>query len=876
MKDLLLPVTISGLTFKNPFYVASGPTAKSVKQLIRIEETGWAAASIKLTIAPVPYLSRKPRYGIFTDWNALAFTTEKRLSFEEGLRLVEEGKKALSELLLFANITYAGDDGVAGWVDMSKKFEEAGADVIELNMCCPNMSYNLQLTTGDNEASTQKTGASLGQHGDAVAEIVKAIKKEVSIPVFVKLTPEGGKIAEVSKTLFEAGADAVGGTANRMGMSPIDLCKPGSSPFHFQDELSMACHCGPWLKPLARRDTYEIRKVCGPDARIMSAGGVASWEDAAQLVMCGADLIGVCSETLLSGYDIVRPMIRGLKDYLDGRGETDLRQIRDLIVPQVRTAADVTQYAGYAKIKDPYPTAPCGAACPNHVPAQAYIKKIAGRDFKAAYDLIVSKGPMQAVCGYICNHACQSACTRGVSGRPLQIKDLKRFIMDMGDREGWSPDVQVKEKNGMEIAVVGSGPAGLSCAWELALAGYKVTVFERENELGGALRHYIPEFRFPRSLIDRQAGMLREIGVEFKTGVEIGQEASVRSLPEQGFSSVFLAVGAQNSRLPGIPGEGLKGVIPPLAFLRQEGSISSPGDVVVLGGGFTAVDSARAAVRMGAGKVYVAYRRTKDEMPASADEVAEAEAEGVRFLYLVSPVRIVGEGGKVTGLEMCVSTLGTKDETDRRRPEQVGGANFILKCDTIIPAIGQTPEDCGVKTEHGMIVVDPVTLRTSIEHVYAGGDAVEVDSVISAAAAGKRAAASIDIKLRGENAVLSYEPEVTPVDPHDVLARTSFFTDNESGVNLETRPAEARIADFEPYERCMSEEEAVSEAQRCLSCGCGEGCQKCKTICCDFAPDIIDVDVIGICEDDCVACGMCFNLCPNKNIEMVQTEAQEH
>ena len=222
-KEIIVPVTVAGVTFKNPFYVASGPTTKSMAQLRRIQECGWAGASIKLTIDPYPYVNRKPRYALFQDRDALCFTTEKRLKTEEGLRLMEDAKKELKELVLMANITYAGDEGVQGWVDMAKKFENVGADIIELNMCCPNMSFNLELTKGSDSASKKRTGASLGQQGDAVAEIVRAIKKEVKIPVFVKLTPEGGKIAPIAKVLHEAGADAVGGTSNRMAMPPINL-----------------------------------------------------------------------------------------------------------------------------------------------------------------------------------------------------------------------------------------------------------------------------------------------------------------------------------------------------------------------------------------------------------------------------------------------------------------------------------------------------------------------------------------------------------------------------------------------------------------------------------------------------------------------------
>ena len=219
--EIRIPVCVGGITFKNPFFVASGPTSKSVPQLQRIEETGWAAASIKLSIDPAPYINRKPRYGLFEHQDALAFTAEKRLTFAEGLKLIEDAKKILNDLILMANITYAGEKGPAGWINMARQFEAAGADIIELNMCCPNMSYNVEVSGNEDHQVREKTGASMGQHEDVSAEIVAAIVEEISIPLFVKLTPEGGNIARVSRALFAAGADAVGSTGNRLGIPPL-------------------------------------------------------------------------------------------------------------------------------------------------------------------------------------------------------------------------------------------------------------------------------------------------------------------------------------------------------------------------------------------------------------------------------------------------------------------------------------------------------------------------------------------------------------------------------------------------------------------------------------------------------------------------------
>lgn len=870
-KEIVLPVEIGGVTFKNPFYVASGPLTKSVKQLKRIEETGWAAASIKLTIDPKPYVNRKPRYAIFHDRNALCFTAEKRLMFDEGLRLMEDAKKVLTDLKLFANITYAGENGPAGWINMAKKFEEAGADIIELNMCCPNMSYNMELTSGEEGACNIQTGASLGQQEDVVSEIVRQIKNEIRIPLFVKLTPEGGKIAKVARVLYAAGADAVGGTANRLGIPPIDLENPGKAVYHLQEEISMSCHCGAWLKPLAQRDTYEIRKVNGPKPRIMATGGIASAKDAIEMMMCGADLLGVCAEILISGFDIVRPMIAGLKDWMDQHGYKNTREIRDLIVSEVKTAPELTLYDGYARVKDPYLSAPCKDACPHHVPVQAYVRKVASRDFKRAFELITDKGLFQKICGYVCSHPCEQACTRGEYGRPIRIRDIKRFVLEYGECKGWKPAMDKQSPNGHKVAVIGSGPAGISCAYYLAAAGYSVTVFEKERQTGGMLRYALPDFRMAKELVDEEIEKLECMGVKIVTVKALGVDFTIGSLKKEGYEAVFVGIGAQKGRAAGVPGENTEGVVSAVDFLKQvsEGNRHDVGNtIVVLGGGFTAVDSARTAKRLGARNVYIAYRRTKEEMPATCEEIAEAEAEGIKVMYLVAPLSIEAKNGKTTGISMCNQVLGETDRSNRRKPEPMDTAEFTLVCDTIISAIGQETEAIdGLPYKNGSIRTDEKTLKVD-DGVYAGGDAVEVKTVIAAVAAGKRAAVSIDLCLKGEKATLSYEPEGNVVSKEDVLKRTGYFKDKD-GVSLETVPGKERVKDFQRYTRTMTEDEAVAEASRCLTCGCGEGCGLCASICSEFTIAADALDRIKIEDKDCVACGMCFYRCPNNNIEMI-------
>lgn len=827
MQDIRIPVTIGGVTFKNPFFVASGPTTKSVKQLKRIEETGWAAASIKLSIDPAPYINRKPRYGIFKDRKALAFTTEKRLTFAEGLKLVEDAKKVLTDLKLFANITYAGDDGVAGWVNMAKKFEQAGADIIELNMCCPNMSYNLELTSGGTQTGKKQTGASMGQNANVAAEIVRAVKQAISIPLFVKLTPEGGKIAQVAKSLYEAGADAVGGTGNRMGIPPINLDNPEKAFYHLQDEVSMSCYCSTWLKPLAQRDTYEIRKVCGKEPPIMACGGITNWRDAVEMVMCGGNLIGICAETLISGYDIVRPMIKGMHEFMEKNGYKTTDDFRSILVDEVKTANDVTLYAGYARIKEPNLSAPCKSACPHHVPIQAYVQKILKGDYKAAYDLITGKNALQSLCGAVCAHPCEDACVRGTIDAPVKIRQLKRFVLEYGKAQGWTPAWQAAENNGHKVAVIGAGPVGLACAAELRKGGYSVCVFDKEAEAGGSLRYALPAYAGQREALDAEVQQLKDAGVEFAFGVRVGVDVTLAELSAKGFEKVFAAVGKQMAECDIAGAENAVDAMDFLYRVNTGAEAKISGKVAVIGAGYAAINAARSAVRLGAEKVTLIC-----ESVAKASGMQEiltlAKEEGVSVL----------EGCKVLSISndhVCI---------DRE------GMELSVACDGCIVEgtyTASVPAD-----EAGILVTT----------------SAKVTNLISALTAGKEAAVAIDRMLRGEEATLTGITSLKTVSAEKVRERNGYQKKNPNKLKL-NNPADARTADFASYERIMTEAEAISEAARCLNCGCGEGCQLCKTICTDFAPEVAGTDTMHIRKEECVACGMCYNRCPNGNIEMV-------
>ncbi len=872
-----MPVKVAGLTFKNPFLVASGPTTKTVEQLVKAEECGWAGASLKLCFDPFPYINKEPRYGYWEDRGILAFSAEKRISIEEGLELAREGRKATKDLIILANITYEGKKGLAGWVNMSKRFADAGVHGIELNMCCPNMSFNVEVTGSHIE---EATGASLGQQQDAVAAIVEAIKKEVQVPVFVKITPEGGQLAQVAKRCLDAGADVVGTNANRLAVPPFDIENPDNRMYHLQNEPSMSCFCGPWLKPLALRDVFEMRKLCGTEPVIFGSGGCRDWKDAVEFFMFGADIVQICTETLVSGFGFMPDLLKNLKSYLERHGHKHPRDIRDYMVNRLTPATELTIFPGHAQRKNANLAAPCKVACPNYVPAHAYVMAVKRGNFLQAFRLITARDPLQSVCGYICDHPCETECTRGEVDESIQIRDIKRFVLEKAAKEGWKRIYETADKKRKEkVAVVGSGPAGLSAAFDLARAGYGVTVFEAETKAGGMLRGIIPAFRMGESVLDAEIDGVRSLGVKFQTGKALGKDFTLESLKKDGFAAVCLALGAQVGSALGVAGEkGASGVVDALAFLRSasgDGASVAGKRVVVIGGGFTAVDAARTAVRLGAKEVFICYRRTRDEMPATTEEVAEAEEEGVKIMYLVSPREIITDGGRTVAIRMVNHVLGEKDASSRRRPEEVEGTEFTLRCDMIIPAIGQRVkgEDVGGSVEitrRGTVAADEVTGRSEVEWIFAAGDCVTgPTSVIRAVASGRRAAVEIDRHLAGESAFLRHDEKLDAVDKAGPLLRIEELR-KERRAPLALRDADARRRDFDEYTPTLSEEEAVKEASRCLNCGCGAGCGLCAQICNAFAISV-EGDRMVFDEEKCHACGMCMRRCPNDNVEIVQT-----
>lgn len=413
---------------------------------------------------------------------------------------------------------------------------------------------------------------------------------------------------------------------------------------------------------------------------------------------------------------------------------------------------------------------PCVGGCPVQIDIPAFIAKVAARDFEGAYEVLSASSSLPAVCGRVCPQEtqCEAKCVRGIKGEPVAIGRLERFVADYHNINCKEKPVK-PESNGHKVAVVGSGPSGLTCAGDLAKKGYDVTVFEALHTAGGVLVYGIPEFRLPKTIVQKEIDTLKDLGVKVETNMVIGKVLSVDELFEAGFEAVFIGSGAGLPRFMNIPGENAKGVYSANEFLTRVNLMKSykdhcdtpilhAKDVAVVGGGNVAMDAARCAKRLGAENVYIVYRRSEKELPARAEEVEHAKEEGIIFKLLNNPVKILADDKNfVRGIECVEMTLGEPDESGRRRPVEKENSNFVIDVECVIMAIGTSPNPLiksttkGLDTEKwGGIIVNEDGL-TSREGVYAGGDAVTgAATVILAMGAGKTAAKAINEYLKNK------------------------------------------------------------------------------------------------------------------------------
>ncbi|CAB5123638.1 Heterodisulfide reductase subunit A-like protein [Olavius algarvensis associated proteobacterium Delta 3] len=495
---------------------------------------------------------------------------------------------------------------------------------------------------------------------------------------------------------------------------------------------------------------------------------------------------------------------------------------------------------------------PCEFNCPAGVNAMGYMTLTGMEKYEEALDLVRERMPFAAICGRICFHPCETACKRGQIESPLSICATKRFLGDWELARNEFKHPPIKKSRDKKVAIIGSGPAGLSAAYYLALEGYSVTIFEKLTMAGGMLAVGIPAYRLPRDILSAEIDNLLSMGVTLQTGVTFGTDITYESLEADGYESIFVATGLHKSGQMRVEGEDLKGVVPGTDLLRQHAldePVTIGKRVVVIGGGNVAVDCARTCLRVGAESVEILYRRTRKEMPAWDIEVEEAEKEGISLSFLAAPIRFVGDNGQLTHMEVIRMKLGEPDDSGRRRPVPVEGSQELVAVDTVVAAIGQAPEmetldSLSLDTSQwGTITTDEDTLATSRPGVFAGGDCtLGAASFVEAVAHGRQAAESIHSYLK-YGGLKEIKPRERAMDP-DLTAEERLRAKPIERQPMPHLAVEQRAGNFEEVDLGLSAETASAEGQRCLHCGLCCQCGECARACGPQAIDLTETERI--------------------------------
>ncbi len=638
----------------------------------------------------------------------------------------------------------------------------------------------------------------------------------------------GGGVAGMQAALDAAGAgfkvylveakSALGGQA-----SALDKTFP-------TNDCAM-CMLSPRLVEIANHPNIELLTLAEVKSLEGEAGDFRAtirrsprFVDVAKCTACG-DCVEVCP------VEIPDPFNRGLS----------ARKAIGRLYPQAVPSAFAIERTG---------PPPCRATCPAGTNAQGYVALVAKGKIAEAYNLIRETNPFVSVCGRVCFHPCESNCTRALVDEPVAVMSLKRYVADKVRAEGLVDPAAVliddekrRANSSHRVAIVGGGPAGLTAAFRLASEGFTVTLFEEREKAGGMMRHGIPDYRLPKDALDWEIDGILKAGIELRKGWRLGRDGSVDSLVAEGFEAVFVAVGAWKAVTLGFAGEDAAGVWDGIRFLETVaagGEAKVGGRVAVIGGGDAAMDAARTALRLGAKEVKVLYRRGREEMPASRKEQDEAEAEGVRFEFLTAPTGFDVRANAVAGVKCVRMELGEPDDSGRRRPAPVAGSDFTVAADTVIVAISQQLDAEGVDalgmTNWRTVRVDPLTLATSRERVFCGGDAATGPAtVIEAVAAGNRAARSIANLIAGKALAEGQPPaEIEPLPPVSDLTLEEAKKRMRSAAGREAMPeapVAERVRDFREVALGYGDEAAKAEAMRCMSCGVCSDCGQCAAVC---------------------------------------------
>jgi len=519
-------------------------------------------------------------------------------------------------------------------------------------------------------------------------------------------------------------------------------------------------------------------------------------------------------------------------------------------------------------------TPPCNHACPAGEKIQGYLDLVKEERYAAAWALLREDNPFPAVCGRVCYHPCEQSCNRIQFDTALGIHNVERFLGDYGLEMVASGALvpPAPKLSAPKVAVIGAGPAGLSCAYHLARRGHGVTVFEALPVAGGMLAVGIPNYRLPKVVLQAEISLIEALGVEIKRNTRVGVDVTLDQL--RWAEAIFVAIGAHRSLGLGVPGDGAPGVVHGLDFLRQLALGEKPalhGRVIVVGGGNTAMDCARSARRLGA-PVTIAYRRTRAEMPAIDEEIDDALAEGVEILYLTAPRRVIVEHDRVAGLQCQKMRLGEPDASGRRQPIPIEGSEFVLEAKHVIAAIGQEsalsvlflPES--VQASKVGIIVDKKG-ETTRAGIFAGGDVAAgvAQRVVDAIGSGKRAAMAIDRYLRQAEAPVEAEPELASFETLNL----DYFAPAER-VAMPQLPMAQRVAGFGEVNLGYTTAQAVTEAERCFSCGVCNHCDNCYLFCPDVAVHRLATNGYEFDYDYCKGCGICAEECPRNAIDIAE------
>ena len=559
-----------------------------------------------------------------------------------------------------------------------------------------------------------------------------------------------------------------------------------------------------------------------------------------------------------------------------------VRTVTDELVESRRMALELLLSDHYGDC-----IAPCKSACPAGIDVQGYIGLIANGEYQEALKLIKQNNPLPLVIGRVCPRFCENKCRRNLLEGPVAINALKRFVADYDLNNGTPYIPEIKPPTGHKVAIIGGGPAGLSAAYYLALEGHEVTILEASPKLGGMLRYGIPEYRLPKAILDKEMKSITDLCHEIRCNVRLGQDFAIDSLESDGYEAIFLALGAQASQKMKVEGEDLPGILSGIGFLRDVAlgqKVSLGQKVAVIGGGNTAIDAARTALRLGASEVTIVYRRSRDEMPANNEEIEQAEQEGVEFHFLAAPVKITTREGKACAMGCIEMALGEPDSSGRRRPEPIAGSEFTVDVDTVIGAIGQTMEASGIQegqiefTRRGYVSVNEETMETSLEAVFAGGDCTSGPAtVVEAVAAGKRAATSISQYLSGQPILPSRKPyNCSKGQLHDIDVEDYADVQRVPRGEMPALGLQARKGNFAEIELGFTEDMARNESERCLACGCQDAFEcKLRELATEYAVDdtkysgrkhhlrIRESEHPYILRDPnkCILCGRCIRIC---------------